>query len=86
MRCASSAAVVDELLRRFDKVDEVNAHSSTRRAVYFLRVVRAHEPLMKRDRREFALIPLRRKAFASKHMSRATLRAQRASEENFSEM
>jgi hypothetical protein len=36
MRCASSAAVVDELLHRFDKVDEVHTHSSTRRAGYFL--------------------------------------------------
>jgi hypothetical protein len=37
MRCASSATVVDELLRRCDQVDDDSASPSTRRADCFQR-------------------------------------------------
>jgi uncharacterized protein YjbI with pentapeptide repeats len=63
MRCASSAADVDELLRRCDQVDDARASTSTRRAVSFLRAIRAATGTTKRVNETNALIPLRRRAF-----------------------
>jgi hypothetical protein len=86
MRCASSAAVVDELLRRSDKVDEVNAPASTRRAVYFLRAVAARKSPMKHVGDKITLIPLHHKAFAAKHMRQASMWRQQGPTKIFAEM
>jgi hypothetical protein len=63
MRCASSAAVVDELLRHCDNVDDDHASPSTRRADFFRRVRRTVKGSTTNAIDKIALIPLHRNGF-----------------------
>jgi hypothetical protein len=63
IRCASSAAVVDESLRHCEQVDDERAPASTRRADIFRRVNRATQHVTSSAISKITLLSLRRKRF-----------------------